>query len=184
MTDSLMMPKGMVVGSINGMLTQKEDGQMSDTMRDLLDETTAETAKFLARTLPHLSEHWWESIVVPALHPRLQGLARRMGTQYLYELDLKSLLEVIRPRWQTLLRGDEPTWLACNIVHEMLSIRNMYAHLGCVQVPPIEQHRHVDTLWRYLELIDADEAIRSQVREKWTCCVLAAISAFAPSQAA
>jgi hypothetical protein len=184
MTDRLMMPKQTVVGSIGRMLPKQEDGQMSDSMRDLLDEATAETTKFLVRTLPHLSEHWWEEVVVPALHPSSQAVARRKGNQYVYEIDLKPLLEVMCLRWRMLFGGDEPTWLACNVVHEMRSIRNRYAHMGCVQVPLQEQCRHLDTLWRYLELIDADEAIRRRAHEKWARCVLVAISPLVPSQAA
>jgi ATP-dependent helicase HepA len=131
-------------------------------MIDLIQVATSELSRLLAERLPEQSTDWWQKLVIDRLSFQQQRTARERGFSSLQQLDFAALLRILDQNWYEL---SEPMRLpreARSWVKELQTVRNKWAHISAVAVPPSEIYRDADTLGRLLQTLGASEiALRS-----------------------
>ena len=125
-------------------------------MNDLIRLATGDLSRFLAKALPAMGDNWWRCRVTDRLSPQQQRMVYERGISSLSQLDFAALLRVMEQNWSELSEGlrlprDGRTW-----VKELQGVRNRWAHLSAEAVSAADVYRDVDTLERFLALIDAE----------------------------
>ena len=139
---------------------------MPVNMHDLLDEAASATARFLEDKLPSLTQDdWWERRVLQFLSTAQRGAVERNGITQLSGLDLSSLLHTLENNWRSLDDNSEFPPGSLNFVREMRSVRNQLSHRSAAHDPiPDDVYRDLDTLERFLSVINADGNLQEKVR--------------------
>ena len=124
----------------------------------ILGDVAAAIAAVLQRELPQLGQDWWQSNVVDRLSIQQQRLVNERHVDSLSGLDLAGLLRVFDQNWNPLgyrlnLDQQARTWLK-----EAQGIRNRWAHLPPGGLRSEDAYRDIDTLYRLLGVLGADQA--------------------------
>ena len=138
---------------------------MTISMGELLNQAAVELCKFLVKKLPLLGdEDWWATCVIDKLSYQQQRYAQLHSIKELGGLDLAALLRILDQNWYNL------TWKvtfppdARHFVKEMQTVRNRWAHASVQEYPQDDIYRDLDTLQRFIALIDAPESLQNKVR--------------------
>ncbi len=103
---------------------------------------------------------WWEISVLKAMYiTQTRGLPRNGEHQYLVNsLDIQRCIILMDIHWKTvfskILDNNCRTW-----IKELLSIRNLTAHIGAEDFSQRDTWRAIDTMVRVCELIDKESSI-------------------------
>jgi len=128
-------------------------------MHQILADVASVTASLLDRELPKTGTDWWQSCVVDRLSLQQQRLIADRRVDSLAGLDLAGLLRVFDQNWHSLgyrLSLDQQTR---NWLKEAQGIRNRWAHLPPGGLRSEDAYRDVDTLYRLLSLLGAEQEI-------------------------
>ncbi len=135
-------------------------------MSELLREAAIATSDFLNEHLPSLhGENWWHRGVLVYLSDRQSDAVQRNRITDLAGLDLAALLHTLHNNRSALdgLIAFPPG--AFNFVQEMRSIRNRWSHSAAGEEPSFDDmYRDLDTLERFLSIINAPEEKVAQVK--------------------
>lgn len=127
---------------------------MQQVLRDLANVIVA----LLERALPQLGADWWQSNVVERLSIQQQRLVHERRVDSLSELDLAGLLRVFDQNWNLLGYRLNLDQQARNWLKEAQGIRNRWAHLPPGGLRSEDAYRDIDTLYRLLGVLGADQA--------------------------
>ena len=128
------------------------------SMHQILGDVAAAIAAVLQRELLQLGQDWWQSNVVDRLSIQQQRLVNERRVDSLSGLDLAGLLRVFDQNWNPLgyrLNFDQQ---ARNWLKEAQGIRNRWAHLPPGGLRSEDAYRDIDTLYRLLGVLGADQA--------------------------
>ena len=154
-------------------------------MFSLLSNETAESLRgFLTPVLPEISMNWWSANVISALSFQQQRMVEEKGIACLSGLDLAALLRVLDKNWYDIslkrtLTGEARTW-----TREMQHIRNKWAHAAGHPPEAEDTYRDLDTLQRFLSVINAEPSLIEFVKEKKQNCFSSAKSTTAETPTA
>jgi ATP-dependent helicase HepA len=128
------------------------------SMHRVLEDVAVSIATVLQREMPHLGQDWWQSHVVDRLSIQQQRLVNERRVESLSGLDLAGLLRVFDQNWNPLgyrlsLDQQARSWLK-----EAQGIRNRWAHLPPGGLRSEDAYRDIDTLFRLLGVLGADQA--------------------------
>ncbi|MBF2761594.1 MAG: DEAD/DEAH box helicase family protein [Ectothiorhodospiraceae bacterium AqS1] len=136
-------------------------------MGELLAQTTAELHRFLDNKLPSLGDNdWWNKRVVDKLSFSQQRHIEQRGIGELAGLDLAALIRIFDQNWFDLNWKESFPPDVRHFVKEMQIIRNRWAHVTVEQYSKEDIYRDLDTLQRFLALIDAGEELRDKVESE------------------
>ncbi|GHV95856.1 hypothetical protein AGMMS50293_21760 [Spirochaetia bacterium] len=120
----------------------------------------------LVDTLPKLSDNWWKTLVFDNLsYPQLQLVNQKNITE-LKELDLSALLRVLDKNWYQVSQEYRFTHDDRHFFKEMVSVRNRWAHISQEGFDKEDIYRDFDTIQRLLSLINADEVVINEIKQK------------------
>lgn len=128
------------------------------SMHQILGDVAAAIAAVLQRELPQLGQDWWQSNVVDRLSMQQQRLVNERRVDSLSGLDLAGLLRVFDQNWNPLGYRLNLDQQARNWLKEAQGIRNRWAHLPPGGLRFEDAYRDVDTLYRLLGMLGADQA--------------------------
>jgi len=128
------------------------------SMHQILGDVAAAIAAVLQRELPQLGQDWWQSNVVDRLSIQQQRLVNERRVDSLTGLDLAGLLRVFDQNWNPLGYRLDLDQQARNWLKEAQGIRNRWAHLPPGGLRSEDAYRDIDTLYRLLGVLGADQA--------------------------
>lgn len=137
-------------------------------MNNLIHVATTELVRFLAKYLPAISDEWWEKYVVDRLSLQQQRMVQERNYRKLEQLDLAALLRVLDQNWFELSGSLRLPREGRHWVKELQTVRNKWAHASMEQTTPDETFRDIDTLYRLLDMLGAQEASRKIVSQAKT----------------
>jgi len=132
----------------------------------LLNQAAQSLATFLSGSLPRLSENWWEEFVLKALNPSQSAFVEKERIQRLEGLDLAALLKVLDQNWYCLSQRHNFGHTERNFVKEMQTIRNRWAHLSVAGIDTEDLYRDLDTLQRFVEMLEEQTDLAEQIRSE------------------
>ena len=117
-----------------------------------------ELHQLLSKSLPTITEDWWQSLVIDKLTFQQKSFAQNLPIDALDQLDLAALLRVLDQNWYEIsskhnLSKDSRNWLK-----EAQSIRNRWSHAPANGLPNDVCYRDIDTIERLLEAIGTNES--------------------------
>lgn len=127
-------------------------------MHQNLADVAATIAAVLQRELPQLGPDWWQSNVVDRLSIQQQRLVNERHVETLSGLDLSGLLRVFDQNWNHLGHRLNLDQQSRNWLKEAQGIRNRWAHLPPGGLRSDDAYRDIDTLYRLLGVLGADQA--------------------------
>ncbi len=134
---------------------------------ELLDKAAAAAAAFLGRLLPaDLGDRWWDVAVLSMLTNEQRGRAENEGLKQLEELDLAALIRLVDANWFRISPKIDVTPESRHFVREMRSVRNRWAHSHTNRFPAEDVYRDLDTLVRFLAIVDADPAVVEEAAQE------------------
>lgn len=141
---------------------------MSVDMNRLLADAAIATSHFLNTALPELSkDDWWDRRVLLFLSDGQRNVVNRNNITQLDQLDLASLLQTLDNNWHSLDGIHEFPPGSLNFVKEMRAVRNRWSHQPAVSDrSPDDVYRDLDTLERFLAVIEAENDFQAKVREE------------------
>ncbi len=128
------------------------------SMHQILGDAATAIAAVLQRELPQLGQDWWQSNVVDRLSIQQQRLVIERRVDSLSGLDLAGLLRVFDQNWNPLGYRLNLDQQARNWLKEAQGIRNRWAHLPPGGLRSEDAYRDIDTLYRLLSVLGADQA--------------------------
>jgi hypothetical protein len=128
------------------------------SMHRVLEDVAVSIATVLQREMPHLGQDWWQSHVVDRLSIQQQRLVNERRVESLSGLDLAGLLRVFDQNWNPLGYRLNLDQQARNWLKEAQGIRNRWAHLPPGGLRSEDAYRDIDTLFRLLGVLGADQA--------------------------
>lgn len=128
------------------------------SMHRILGDVATAIAALLERELPHLGQDWWQANVMDRLSIQQQRLASERRIDSLSGLDLAGLLRVFDQNWNPLGYRLNLDQQARNWLKETQGIRNRWAHLPPGGLRSEDAYRDIDTLYRLLGVLGADQA--------------------------
>jgi superfamily II DNA or RNA helicase len=140
------------------------DPTIQATVSTLLTRSSQNLASFLANQLPEIFDDWWQSGVVGKLSYQQQRRVEQCETTTLSSLDLAALLRILDGNWFELSRIKNLTREDRHFVKEMQTIRNKWAHIGTNGFSFDDVYRDLDTLQRFVMVIEGDDALVQEVR--------------------
>jgi len=133
---------------------------MAGKISELLHLSVQYLAGWLEAELSLIEEDWWKSMVLPKLSHQQAQRVGRLHIFSLGQLDLAALLRVLDQNWYHLSQRRNLTFQDRHYVKEMQTVRNRWAHIGTDEIVIDDVYRDIDTIQRFLSLIDAnDEAL-------------------------
>lgn len=127
------------------------------SMHQILGDAANAIAVMLQRELPLLGPNWWQSHVVNCLTIQQQRLISEKRVDALSGLDLAGLLRVFDQNWAALGYRLGLDQQARNWLKEAQGIRNRWAHLPPGGLRADDAYRDVDTIWRLLGALRAEQ---------------------------
>lgn len=134
-------------------------------MHEHLNELGKALQDFLHATLPSVNEEWWRNCVVPLLTFQQQRVIDEKGITSLTELDLAGLLRILDQNWHVIRQSHRLPVEARNWLKEAQSIRNRWAHLPPGGLNSEDHYRDLDTVWRLITALGADDSTIARVRK-------------------
>jgi len=133
-------------------------------MHDVLNDLGRSTQQFLEAVLPSCDAKWWDNCVLAHLTFQQRRAVDEKGLTSLTELDLAGLLRVLDRNWYDINAVRRLPFEARNWLKEAQSIRNRWAHLPPGGLNPDDRYRDLDTVWRLMTALGADDSSISRVR--------------------
>lgn len=134
------------------------------TIQEYLNKAANLMATFLNQKLPLINnENWWQTFVLEKLTESQLKAVDEINIKTVHDLDLAALLTIYDKNWRelTLIYKNKNFKRSRNLIFELKSIRNHYAHEPSTGTDLDQKLRDCDSINRFLIAIEADEtAIR------------------------
>jgi hypothetical protein len=111
-----------------------------------LDKTSRILTSWFGKSLPELSQDWWEDNVIAKLSYAQGNRVRNKGINTLSGLDLAVLLRVFDQNWNELSQKHQFSYEDRHFLKEMPDIRNRWAHKPSDGYKPDDIYRDLDTI--------------------------------------
>lgn len=129
-------------------------------------ELAMELATSLAISLPEIGgDNWWTVYVLNELTPAQRYQAELLSTPDIFQLDLAALLRLFRRNWSELAHKKGYSREGGNLVAELISARNRWAHEPASGHDLEDLYRDLDTTKRFLQLISSNQTLIGKVDE-------------------
>lgn len=135
-------------------------------MTSTLDCATTLLRAFLESKLPALSDNWWQDMVLSVLNPRQKDILLKAKDTTLDALDLAALLRIFDHNWVRISASMGYEVEQKHYLKEMISIRNRWAHRNSNPVSYDDLYRDLDTIQRFLKMINADNKIIDDIQQQ------------------
>ena len=126
---------------------------VSVDMRKLLDQTAVALCRALSEMLPSLHPCWWDKYVEGKLSFQQRRYVERHSVTQLDQLDLAALLRIVDQNWYEFADTRQWPYDGRNLVKEMQTVRNRWAHAQVAAPLRDDIYRDLDTLQRFLALV-------------------------------
>ena len=136
-----------------------------EQITSFLDKTSQILVFWFEKSLPELSEKWWEDHVVGKLSIAQGNRVRYKGIISLSGLDLAALLRVFDQNWEELSQKNKLLYEDRHFLKEMFNIRNRWAHKPTYGYVKDDVYRDLDTIKRFVILISIDDELSRQITE-------------------
>ena len=134
-------------------------------MAKILQDASENLALFLNKILPNLFDDWWNKAVFENLSFHQRRRVKERTINSLTSLDLAALLRVLDQNWYQISHNLNLPSEARHFVKEMQTVRNRWAHAGSEGVPEDDAYRDLDTLQRFLIVIEADGRLLEEIKK-------------------
>jgi hypothetical protein len=136
----------------------------SEITKYLNNQVISELVKYLNMVLPNIADKWWEKTVFNKLTDlQLKNVKNKKITS-LEGLDLAALLRVFDQNWYEISSQFNFTKQERNILKEMQSVRDRWAHVPDEGYKEDDIYRDLDTTQRFLKLINADQRLIDELQ--------------------
>lgn len=142
-----------------------KDRHMNAKISAVLKETASDLCRYLESLLPGLSQNWWPELVVRMLSFQQQRTVQQRKITSLSGLDLAALLRVLDQNWYAIFEIKHPPAEARYYVKEMRSVRDRWAHASVDEYSKDDIYRDLDTIQRFVMVIDGKEALIEEIRK-------------------
>jgi molecular chaperone DnaK len=127
-------------------------------------ELAKEMATSLAASLPEIGgENWWTLYVLNELTPAQRYQVELLSNPDIFQLDLAAILRLFKRNWSELSLKKGFAREGGNLVAELISARNRWAHEPASGHDLEDLYRDLDTTKRFLELISQNQSLISKV---------------------
>lgn len=127
-------------------------------------ELAKEMATSLAASLPEIGgENWWTIYVLNELTPAQRYQVELLSNPDIFQLDLAAILRLFKRNWSELSLKKGFPREGGNLVAELISARNRWAHEPASGHDLEDLYRDLDTTKRFLELISPNQALIAKV---------------------
>jgi len=150
---------------------------MAYNLTPLLQKITKSLAVYLEEILPDLFDDWWNNAVYEKVTFKQKELIELNNIDSLYSLDLAALLRVFDNNWFQISNKYKLTYESRHFVKEMQTIRNRWAHINSNGLKSEDTYRDLDTMQRFANLINADEQLLEDIKERKQSVIKSASSA-------
>lgn len=138
--------------------------QIVSIMWQMFTDSSKQLVFFLEKMLPLISEDWWNKAVLDNLSFDQQRRIKQRKNNFLASLDLIALLRVLEKNWYCISNKLNLSSESFNFIKEMQTIRNRWAHPGTQDVPIEDLYRDLDTLQRFLIIINGDPYLLQNIK--------------------
>lgn len=126
---------------------------------DVQTTIAKELSDFLSEILPSVGGvNWWRNYVIGSLTPAQARSAESISEGDLRSFDLAALLRIADKNWSEISVKTRLPRETRNLIIEMKSVRNQYAHANAHGIDIWDQIRNLDTAVRLLKDINANES--------------------------
>ena len=140
---------------------------MNVTLSVFLKATTKETCRLLSELLPQVGgDDWWAKTVKAKLSYHQQRRIEDGQIVGMEDLDLAALMRVFDRNWYEITSKTRYPDEARNLVKEVQQIRHRASHEGAGDPPLEDVYRDLDTLQRYLTLVEADQDLLQELDDQ------------------
>lgn len=143
----------------------KSRNQAHSSVTALLQDVARPLATYLESVLPAISGSWWSETVLDKLSFQQAKRIRQSGNESLQSLDLAALLRILDQNWYQISTRMELCREDRHFVKEMQTIRNRWAHAGTEGFSDDDLYRDLDTLQRFVGVVDAPDDLIQKIRE-------------------
>jgi len=137
----------------------------------LLNQSAKDLAAYLEHILPAVFDDWWQTGVMSKLSYQQQQRTSQSGLTSLSGLDLAALLRVLDGNWYEISKKVRLTHEDRHFVKEMQTIRNKWAHINTEGFPFDDVYRDLDTLQRFVSIIEGDKALIQKISSVKTALI-------------
>lgn len=117
-------------------------------------ELAAELADALSKSLPEIGgDNWWGSYVLNELTPAQRYQVELLENPDLFQLDLAALLRLFNRNWSELALKKHYQKIGINLIRDLISARNRWAHEPASGHDLEDLYRDLDTAKRFLSII-------------------------------
>ncbi|MDR2728138.1 MAG: DEAD/DEAH box helicase family protein, partial [Chitinispirillales bacterium] len=120
--------------------------------------------RFLEVALPKISDAWWEKNVIDKLTYTQTDRVKKSNISNLKNLDLAALLRIFDQNWYEISQQCNFKYEDRHFVKEMSSVRNRWAHISNLKYNADDTYRDLDTIQRFLKLINAEEYLIEELQ--------------------
>jgi hypothetical protein len=135
-------------------------------MSKYLDQTISLLVRFLDEILPDIADDWWRKTVLSKLTDLQLRNVRNKKITSLKGFDLAALLRVFDQNWYEISPRFNFEKQERNILKEMQSLRDRWAHKPDEGYKADDIHRDLDTLQRFLRMINSDLELIDELQKK------------------
>jgi molecular chaperone DnaK len=121
-------------------------------------ELAAELADALSKSLPEIGgDNWWGSYVLNELTPAQRYQVELLENPDLFQLDLAALLRLFNRNWSELALKKHYQKIGINLIRDLISARNRWAHEPASGHDLEDLYRDLDTAKRFLSIISLNK---------------------------
>ncbi len=131
-----------------------------------LNDSVKDITRYLNTQLPEISNNWWVELVLTSLSHQQKERITRANNTSLEGLDLAALLRVFDGNWYGISSHLNLAPEMRHYVKEMQTVRNRWSHVSSVRIADDDIYRDLDTLQRFLILINSDNELIERVKEQ------------------
>lgn len=108
--------------------------------------------------MPSCADDWWSDCVISQLTFQQRRIVDEKSINSLDQLDLAGLLRILDRNWHDITANQSLPFEARTWLKEAQSIRNRWAHLPPGGLDPEDRYRDLDTIWRLMKVLGAEES--------------------------
>ena len=130
-----------------------------------LHEATISLVEWLNNILPRITEDWWDDCVLPSLSYTQREVAEKKNYTKLSDFDLAALLRITNKSWYDINTVVYLTTKEREVVREMISVRNNWAHCGAELPGKDTILNDLSTISVFIGQVGGSRAVRTEIDE-------------------
>ena len=135
------------------------------SVNSFLHEAAVSLVEWLNHLLPKVTEDWWDDCVLPSLSYAQREIAASKNFTKLSDFDLAALLRITNKSWYDLRTVAFLPTREREVVREMMSVRNNWAHCGA-DLPGKDMILHdLRTICTFIGQVDGSRDICNEIEK-------------------